>query len=204
MGGPRLPPLTENHSAKKNLSGIGGYPPPPLSWKNPISSIWQAPLLCFNSYEECIKLRCQKYNADGLKPGENSSGWVFLKTRGFQKCCRLFRKCQQTPAGKDRICKNLSRELLTRPRPSTINLRLPSSAILSVSDICEKWCSCHFHFLRDSAFPAKLNCFFRSVKRLKKRVQCRAVPLIFVHISDFLDGEKDNIAVFLDFGEIQI
>ena len=119
------------------------------------------------SYMACIKLRCQKCNADGLKPGENSSGWVFLKTRGFQKCCRLFRKCQQTPAEKDRICKNLSRELLTRPRPSTINLRLPSSAILSVTNICKrmtKWFLCHFHFLQDSVFPAKLNGFIRSCK----------------------------------------
>ena len=33
-----------------------------------------------------------------IKPGGNSSEWVSWKTRGFQKCCRLFQKCQQTPA----------------------------------------------------------------------------------------------------------
>ena len=42
------------------------------------------------------------------------------------------------------------------------------------------------------------------MKHIKQSFQCMAVPLIFVHISDFLDGEKDNIAVFLDFAEIQI
>ena len=43
-------------------------------------------------------------NADlcwqGEQPGGNSSEWVSSKTKGFQKCCRLFQKCPQTPAKK--------------------------------------------------------------------------------------------------------
>ena len=77
------------------------------------------------------------------EPGGNFSGWVSEKTTGFQKCCRLFQKCQQTPTGNYFILiviwaflnvaeyalyKCFRREL-TRPNPSTMNLKLSSSPI---------------------------------------------------------------------------
>ena len=44
IGGYPPPPLYGKSSCPKSLSGNGGYPHPPLNGKNPLSSFWQLPL----------------------------------------------------------------------------------------------------------------------------------------------------------------
>ena len=45
IGGYPPPPLNGKSSCPKTLSGKGGYPRPPLNGKNPLSSFWQVTLV---------------------------------------------------------------------------------------------------------------------------------------------------------------